>query len=143
MFLALGPVHDVVALGAEHSSLRPLVKTAASALGLPVSPDPEPKQVHFVRSDQYSFVKQGIPSVVVEAGLTDDHGHTEAYTAKRKAWIATRYHAPKDEWDPTYDYEGMAQVARVELLAGYAVANAKERPTWSPDDFLARMFAPK
>jgi Zn-dependent M28 family amino/carboxypeptidase len=141
MVLALGPVNDVVALGAEHSSLGPLVERAASSLGLAVSPDPEPKQVHFVRSDQYSFVERGIPSVVVEAGLKDAEGHTDAYAAKRKAWISARYHAPKDEWDPTYDYEGMAKVARVELLAGYAVANATERPSWVPGDLLARKFA--
>jgi hypothetical protein len=143
MVVALGPVHDVVALGAEHSSLGPFVQAAASALGLATSPDPEPKQVHFVRSDQYSFVKQGIPSIMVESGLKDDQGHTEAYAAKRKAWIASHYHAPQDQWEPGYDYEGMAKVARVELLAGFAVASAPERPTWSKGDFLGRMFAPK
>lgn len=140
MVLALGPVHDVVALGAEHSSLGPLVQTAAASLGLTTSLDPEPKQVHFVRSDQYSFVKRGIPSVVVEAGLKDAEGHTEAYAAKRKAWIGTRYHSPQDQWDPGYDYDGMAQVARVELLAGFAVANAPERPAWVKDDVLERRF---
>ncbi len=143
MVLALGPVHDVVALGAEHSSLGPLVRAAAGALGLATSPDPEPKQVHFVRSDQFSFVKRGVPSVNVESGLKDDQGHTEAYAAKRKAWIASHYHAPQDQWEPGYDYEGMANVARVELLAGFAVANAPERPTWSKGDLLGRMFAPK
>jgi hypothetical protein len=141
MVLALGPVNDVIALGAEHSSLGPQVAAAASSLGLSTSPDPEPKQAHFVRSDQYSFVRQGIPSVVVEAGLKDASGQTEAYAAKRKDWIAKRYHAPKDEWDPSYDYEGMAKGARVELLAGFAVANAPERPAWTKDDLLARMFA--
>jgi hypothetical protein len=143
MVMALAPVHDVVALGAEHSSLGPLVQAAATSLGLSTSPDFEPKQVHFVRSDQYSFVKQGIPSVVVESGLLDEQGHTETYAAKRKTWIATRYHAPQDQWDPAYDYEGMAKVARVELLAGFAVANAPERPSWNKGDLLGRMFAPK
>jgi Zn-dependent M28 family amino/carboxypeptidase len=143
MVLALGPVHDVVALGAEHSSLGPLVASAAKALGLETSPDPEPKQIHFIRSDQYSFVRQGIPSIVVTAGLKDEQGRTEAYAAKRKEWIATRYHSPQDQWEPGYDYEGMAQVARVELLAGFAVANAAERPSWSQGDLLGRMFAPR
>jgi len=143
MVVAQGPVHDVVALGAEHSSLGPLVQAAAGALGLATSPDPEPKQVHFIRSDQYSFVRRGIPSIVVGAGLKDDQGHTEAYAAKRKAWIATHYHSPQDQWEPGYDYEGMANVARVELLAGFAAANAPERPTWSKGDVLGRLFAPK
>lgn len=143
MVLSLGPVHDVVALGAEHSSLGALVVAAAGKLGLQTSPDPEPKQNHFVRSDQYSFVRQGIPSIVVGAGLKDDHGRNEAYAALRKEWIARRYHGPKDEWDPSYDYETLAQVARVELLAGLEVANAPERPAWNKDDLLGRMFAPR
>ena len=143
MVLALGPMHDVVAFGAEHSSLGPLVQAAASTLGLQTSPDSEPKQVIFIRSDQYSFVKQGIPSIMVEPGLKDDQGQPEAYAAKRKAWIATHYHSPQDQWEPGYDYEGMAKVARVELLAGFAVANAPERPVWSKGDLLGRMFAPK
>ncbi len=143
MVMAFGPVHDVVALGAEHSSLGPLVQAAAGVLGLSTSPDPEPLQVHFIRSDQFSFVRRGIPSVVVESGLKDEQGHTEAYAAKRKTWIATRYHAPQDQWDPAYDYEGMANVARVELLAGFAVANAPERPSWNKGDLLGRVFGAK
>jgi Zn-dependent M28 family amino/carboxypeptidase len=141
MVLGLAPLHDVVALGAEHSTLGPLAVDAAKSLGLETSPDPAPKQLIFIRSDQYSFVRQGIPSLVVGPGLKDDQGHTEAYAAKQKGWISTRYHAPKDEWDPTYNYEAMAQVARVELLAGLAVANAVERPTWVKGDILATKFA--
>ena len=143
MVLALGPMHDIVVFGAEHSSLGPLVDAAAGSLGLQTSPDSEPKQVLFIRSDQYSFVRQGIPSLMIGPGLKDDQGKTDAYAAKRKAWIATHYHAPQDQWEPGYDYEGMAQVARVELLAGFAVANAPERPSWTKGDLLARMFAPK
>ena len=141
MVLGLAPLHDIVALGAEHSTLGPLAVDAAKSLGLETSPDPAPKQLIFIRSDQYSFVRQGIPSLVVGPGLKDDQGHTEAYAAKQKGWISTRYHAPKDEWDPTYNYEAMAQVARVELLAGLAVANAVERPTWVKGDILATKFA--
>jgi Zn-dependent M28 family amino/carboxypeptidase len=139
MVLALAPAHDVTALGGEHSSLGPLVDAAARALGLHTSPDPEPKQVKFIRSDQYSFVRQGIPAIDVELGLKDDKGQTADYAARRKAWVATRYHAPKDEWDPSYDYEAMAQVARIDLLVGYWVANAQQRPTWNQGDLLGRM----
>jgi Zn-dependent M28 family amino/carboxypeptidase len=143
MVLSLGPVHDVVSLGAEHSSLGPLVTAAAATLGLKTSPDPEPQQINFIRSDQYSFVRQGIPSVVVCPGLQDAQGRTEDYAQRRKTWMATRYHAPQDEWDPGYDYEGMAQVARVELLGGLAVANAAQRPSWNDNDVLGRMYGKK
>jgi hypothetical protein len=143
MVMAFGPVHDVVPIGAERSSLAPVVAAAAKSLGLDVSPDPEPKQAVFVRSDQFSFVREGIPSVFVNAGLKDEKGNTDARRSKFKQWIATKYHAPKDEWDPNYDYEGMAQVARVEWLAGITVADTPARPVWNPGDFLGKMFAQK
>jgi hypothetical protein len=143
MVLALGPLHDVVSLGAEHSTLGPIAADAAKSLGLETSPDPAPKQNIFIRSDQYSFVRQGIPSLYVGPGLKDEQGHVDVNAEKSKEWIATRYHAPKDEWDPSYDYEGMAQVARVELLTGFAVANAPERPSWVKGDFLGARFAGK
>ena len=59
---------DVVPLGAQDSTLGSVVERAASRLGLKVSPDPQPEQGYFTRSDQYSFVKQGIPSVFISAG---------------------------------------------------------------------------
>jgi len=140
MILALGPqLRDVVVLGGDHSSLGPIAEASAKSLGLVTSPDPEPKQVHFVRSDQYSFVAVGIPSLNVEAGLKDENGHTEPAAARREAWIAAKYHAPKDEWDPSYDYEGMAQVARIDFLVGLDVANSPTRPTWNKDDLLVKL----
>jgi hypothetical protein len=143
MVLGLAPLHDVVALGVDDSSLGPLTRAAAASLGLAMAPDPEPTQLHFIRSDQYSFIHEGIPAIVVGPGLKDEQGHTEANLAKRHQWIATRYHSPADQWDPSYDYEAMAQVARVELLAGFAAANSPERPAWAPGDFLGTRFAKK
>jgi len=111
--------------------------------GLTTSPDPEPDQFLFTRSDQWSFVRQGIPSVDVRVGQKDGNGRTEDYAARKKAWLKTHRHTPKDEWEPGYDYESLAQVARVELLAGFAVASAAERPSWNKDDLLGRRFAKK
>jgi Zn-dependent M28 family amino/carboxypeptidase len=138
MIVALHPLLDVVALGGEHSTLSEPVREAASALHLALSPDPQPKQMSFIRSDQYSFVKQGVPSIKIGPGELDAAGDREANIALRKRWVATRYHSPKDEWDPTYDYEAMAQVARVDFLIGLSVANRAERPHWNAGDFFAR-----
>ena len=62
------PLKDVVALGVDQSSLGADVDRAAKALGLQVSPDPEPDEAYFVRSDNYSFVKQGIPAAQTMSG---------------------------------------------------------------------------
>jgi hypothetical protein len=138
MIVALHPLLDVFGLGAEHSTLFEPMREAASALRLAVSPDPLPKQMSFIRSDQYSFVKQGVPSIFIRPGDLDAAGAREANTALRKQWTATRYHSPKDKWDPAYDYEAMAQIARADFLTGLWVANRAERPRWNTGSFFAR-----
>jgi hypothetical protein len=57
---------DMVVLGSEHSTLERAVQASLSAMGLKQSPDPEPEQVFFIRSDQYNFVRRGIPAMAKE-----------------------------------------------------------------------------
>src|SRR5262249_26328949 len=60
---------DIVAFGAEDSTIAGIVADVAQRMRLEVSPDPLPEETFFIRSDQYSFVKQGIPAVFVFAGF--------------------------------------------------------------------------
>lgn len=138
MIVSLAPLYDVVGLGAEHSTIEQHLRAAAEEMKLTLSPDSEPKQVHFVRSDQYSFVRQGVPALYLEPGMRDAQGQIAANQAKRKQWIATRYHSPKDKWDASYDYEAMAQIVRLNFLVGLSIANAAERPHWNQGDFFLR-----
>ncbi|MFN7941291.1 MAG: M28 family metallopeptidase [Thermoanaerobaculia bacterium] len=138
----LFPPADVVALGAEHSSLAEPVAEAAKRMGLGLSPDPSPEQVYFVRSDQYSFVRAGIPSVFPDAGLksSDPAIDGEKLTA---SWNETIYHTPKDDARQPLDYEGGAKITRFDFLIGYLVAQAPARPIWNAGDFFGTTFAPK
>ena len=54
---------NVVMIGSEHSSLGTIAARPASRMGLEIVPDPQPEQLLFVRGDQYSFVKRGIPAL--------------------------------------------------------------------------------
>jgi Zn-dependent M28 family amino/carboxypeptidase len=138
MIVPLHPLLDVFGLGAEYSTLLEPMRQAAAALRLAVSPDPQPKQMSFIRSDQYSFVKQGVPAIFIRPGDLDAAGAYEPNIGLRKKWTATRYHSPKDKWDPTYNYEAMAQIARADFLTGLSVANRVERPRWNAGSFFAR-----
>ena len=62
------PVADLHAFGSEHSSLYSAVESATSYLGIQFTPDPLPEEVRFVRSDQFSFVKEGIPAIGLRPG---------------------------------------------------------------------------
>ncbi len=132
--------HDIVALGAEHSTLMNDVRAATQALGLSVSPDPEPEQVFFIRSDQYNFVKQGVPAVFPGAGRQDAEGKVEKNRAYSEWWTKNRYHQPSDEWDPKLDYENMAKEVRADFLIALAIALDPERPRWNEGDVFGKMF---
>jgi len=138
----LYPFRDVVSLGGEHSSLGPLVEREASHMHVKVTPDPAPEEVFFVRSDQYSFVKQGIPAIFLFPG-TDSGDPNRTGTAILQEWMTTRYHTPQDDFSQPFDYDAAAQYAQLNFLCGYELAQSDSRPSWNPDDFFGEKFAIK
>jgi hypothetical protein len=133
---------DIVALGAPDSTLEAVVQQDAAALGLKVSPDPEPDQNYFVRADQYSFVRQGVPSVFITEGeeATDPNFNAKKFN---DAWIATRYHSPSDDMNQPLDFDAAVEFMQVDFLVGYDVAQDPQRPTWKPGDFFGETFERK
>lgn len=138
----LWPIEDVVARGSEHSTMLRAVHEAATRMGFEVSPDPYPEQVLFIRSDQYSFVRQGVPSVFLGPGKksSDARINTEEI---RRTFLATRYHKPQDDMSQPFDFESGAKFARYALLLGYVVAQSTERPVWNPGDFFGEHYRRK
>jgi hypothetical protein len=132
---------DIVPLGAEHSSLAGDADAAARATGYAVSPDPDPDQVYFIRSDQYSFVKHGVPSVFPNVGWLDAHGDTKTNKAIGDKWAAERYHRPSDEWQPEYRAAWAAKEAGFDFLLGLSVAMADQRPHWNAGDAFANTLS--
>jgi Zn-dependent M28 family amino/carboxypeptidase len=133
------PLKDVVALGTDESSLGGDVARAAAALGLKVSPDPEPEENYFVRSDNFNFVKKGIPAAQTFNGLA---GLTpEQVTAERAFW-RKRYHQPQDNFEPDRDWEPFAQLTRFNFLLGVSIAQAPARPTWNANSWFRRFPEP-
>ena len=133
------PLKDVVALGTDESSLGGDVARAAAALGLIVSPDPEPEETYFVRSDNFNFVKKGIPAAQTfngMAGLTP-----EQVTAERAFWRG-RYHQPQDNFEPDRDWEPFAQLTRFNFLVGVSIAQAPARPAWNANSWFKRFPEP-
>jgi hypothetical protein len=129
MLVALQPFRSVVAFGAEHSSLAANVERAARASGVTVVPDARPEEVVFVRSDQFSFVREGVPAVFP----VDGADHT--------AWMRSIYHSPQDDMDqPGLDAGAVADFARFNLRLIADVANDPARPRWNDGDFFGDRF---
>jgi len=133
---------DVVALGGEHSSLSNEIEDVARHMGLQVSPDPMPEEAFFIRSDQYSFVKQGVPAVDISEGFKTVDPNLDGKKIAL-AWEATRYHTPQDDMQQPLNFEAAAKCTRVNLAVGYEVAQETERPHWNANDFFLQKFVMK
>lgn len=142
MLVALFPIADLAALGAEDSTLGNYAAAAAKAGGFRLSPDPQPEEVRFIRSDQYSFVKEGIPAITFKAGLASKDPSIDGRKIVTD-WLQSRYHQAGDEAQQKLDYDSIARWAEANLYLVRAVANAKERPRWNKGDFFGDKFGRK
>lgn len=133
---------DVVALGAEHSTIGDEVAAAAKEMGYDVSPDPMPEEVSFIRSDQYSFVLQGVPAVDVEDGVHATDPKVNGLDVIKK-WLVTRYHTPLDNMDQPIDFDSAAKGAVMNFLVGYQIAQHEAAPQWNKGDFFGTTFGPR
>jgi hypothetical protein len=138
----LWPIRDVTAGGGEHSTLGAAAHEAAARLKLDVSPDPHPEQVVFIRSDQYSFVKKGIPSVLLSTGIRSSNPKIKSEEIGKR-WFETIYHTPRDDMNQPFDFESEAKFARFSFLLGYVVAQQNEKPAWNPGDFFGAHYGNK
>jgi Zn-dependent M28 family amino/carboxypeptidase len=138
MFLPLYPFKILTVFGLDESDLGATARTVASSMGIAVQPDPEPARNRFIRSDQYSFIRQGIPALALKVGY--EPGSPQAAIAA--AWTKERYHAPSDDLQQPIDLEAAAGFTRLLGTLADAVANQPQRPRWNADSFFKR-FAPQ
>ena len=137
----LWPLLDIIPFGAEHSTLDGVVKRAAERLHLSLSPDPMPEEVVFIRSDQYSFVKQGIPAVFPTPGFKSNDSKINPATIF-KDWEATRYHQPQDDMQqPGLDFDQAVKYAQFAYLCGWLITQDPVRPKWNVNDFFGDHYA--
>jgi hypothetical protein len=136
----IAPLLSVAPLGAEHSTLVKNVDFACAELGIVRQEDPMPEEVRFIRSDQYSFVQQGIPALHVKYGtLTKDNAFDLVEFTKK--WRDEHYHMPSDEITNSFDFEAARHYVQLNFLISYSIANTRERPKWNEGDFFGQRSA--
>jgi Zn-dependent M28 family amino/carboxypeptidase len=137
MILPLYPLKKLTMFGSEESDLGDDAAAVARSLGVLPRPDPVPEQNVFISSDQYSFIRRGIPSLMVMVGF--DRGSPEEQIVMR--WLAERYHAPSDDVKQPVDKKAAGEFDTLVAKLLERVANRDERPRWKDSSFFKR-FAP-
>jgi len=125
---------DVVAFGADRSSLGPSVRRAAARMNVKLSPDPMPDEGIFTRSDHYRFVEQGVPAVFLATG------YANGGEAATRFFMKTNYHKPSDDLSQAIRYDVGAKFARLNYEITRELADGA-RAGWNKGDFFAAKFA--
>jgi Zn-dependent M28 family amino/carboxypeptidase len=134
MFLPIVPLKLLTVFGFDESDLGDRVREIAQPLGVKVQPDPEPLRNIFIRSDQYSFIRHGIPSLMISVAPEPGTPEVQLF----KDWLTQRYHAPSDDIEQPVDLAAAAKYEEIVRALLINVANGDHRPEWKQDSFFRR-----
>jgi Zn-dependent M28 family amino/carboxypeptidase len=131
--------NEVVAFGAERSSIKGAAMRAAAATKVTLVPDPSPEQGNFTRSDHYSFVQQGVPSIYMNVG-NGSFDPTEDGRKSSERFLREHWHRPSDDMKLPFNWGAAVRFTRLNYLMGLDIANDLERPRWNEGDFFGELF---
>jgi Peptidase family M28 len=134
MYLPLFPLKYLEVQGLDESTLGDDIRAVAALAGVQVQADKEPEHNRFIRSDQYSFIKKGVPALAFKFGWLPGTPQEKTF----KAWYAERYHAPSDDLSQPVDLAAAAQFNAILEKLALRVADADHRPEWKATSFFRR-----
>jgi Zn-dependent M28 family amino/carboxypeptidase len=134
MFLPIVPLKVLRVQGLAESDLGDRAREAAQVFGVRVQPDPEPLRNVFIRSDQYNFVRHGIPAVKIDVGFDPGSPDQKIF----KDWLTNRYHAPSDDTAQPVDLASAGLYEEITRQLLISVANTDARPQWKRESFFRR-----
>ena len=129
-----GHTHDVTFIGLGKSSIDAIVEAIAAEQGRVVKPDQFADRGYFYRSDQFSFAKIGVPAMYLDTGTDFVDKPADWGRAQVNHYTDVNYHQPTDEYDDSWNFDGMIADALLGFWTGLAIANADEMPSWNPGD---------
>jgi len=134
MFLPLFPLKYLEVQGLGESSLGDDIRAVCESAGVRVQADKQPDHNRFIRSDQYSFTKQGVPSLAFKFGWIPGTAQEKMFND----WYKERYHGPADDANQPVDAAAAAQFNDILGKLAMRVADAAQRPAWKADSFFRR-----
>ena len=129
-----GIPETIVLSGVERTNFYLTTYATAKEFGFEIKPDSNPAAGHYYRSDHFSFAHVGIPSFSVQEGLKYKGHPLEWGVDREEDYDKHRYHQPSDEFDPTWDFNGLADLAQFGIELGWKAASQQELIQWQPND---------
>lgn len=133
-FLVGGPSKDVTVVGLGKSELDAYLSDALKVDGRYITPDPSSEAGYYYRSDHFAFAKLGVPMLYVDGGEDLVNGGRAAGEKLAADYRANRYHGPKDEYDPSWNWAGVMQDLQLFYRIGRSLAQSNSWPNWMPGD---------
>ncbi len=129
-----GHTHDVTFIGLGKSTIDEIVLSIAQSQGRTVKPDQFADRGYFYRSDQFSFAKIGVPALYLDTGTEFVDRPADWGKAQVNHYTDVNYHQPTDEYDDSWNFDGMIEDARLGFWTGLSIAISDEMPRWNPGD---------
>ncbi|GAB5488205.1 MAG: M28 family metallopeptidase [Parasphingorhabdus sp.] len=133
-FAVAGPANNIVVVGKGKSELDRYLDAAAAGSGRVTEAEPTPEAGYYYRSDHFSFAKQGVPMIYFDGGDDLVEGGREAGKAVADDYRANKYHGPKDEYDPNWDWSGVMADLKLYYTVARMLAMTEDWPNWNEGD---------
>ena len=128
--LPTGLTNDMVVVGYGASELEDLLENELAKSGRYINPDPNPEKGYFYRSDHISFAKRGVPVLYADGGFDLVAGGKEAGFLIEEQYRVDAYHGVADEYDESWDLDGLNQSIDVIFSISNDLANSQQWPNW-------------
>ncbi|MDA9964638.1 M28 family peptidase [Gammaproteobacteria bacterium] len=128
--LPTGLTNDMVVVGYGASELEDLLENELAKSGRYINPDPNPEKGYFYRSDHISFAKRGVPVLYADVGFDLVAGGKEAGFLIEEQYRVDAYHGVADEYDESWDLDGLNQSIDVIFNISNELANSQQWPNW-------------
>ncbi len=137
-FLMAGPARNVTVVGKGKSQLDDFLNAALKSVDRVAQPDAMPQNGYYYRSDHFSLAKQGVPMLYIDGGDDLVNGGKQAGEAAAQDYTVNRYHGPKDEYNPNWDWSGVIADLSLYYRIGRSLAMSQAWPNWvDGDEFRA------
>lgn len=125
----IGRTRDIAIVGLGQSDMDDYAIRAAERQQRQVIAGSNPSAGGFFRSDHFSFAKVGVPALYTGNGR-EVIGKDSAEIATLRDLLGQRYHHVSDEYDDSWQVDGMIEDIQLLFDVGYSLSREVSFPKW-------------